>query len=201
MTTTVSRREFLALFARSAGCFVATASMAPLLGCSSPRPAPGGFGFPSGVASADPQPDAVVLWSRVVPEDDETETIALQAQLARDPGFSEVILEESIVAQRYFDFTVRCFVDGLEPDRHYYYRFLAPDGSASRHGRTRTAPSEDAERTLNAAVCSCQHYEEGFFSAYRRLLTDDERAPADGRSMSLFMWATLFTRRAIVDPL
>ena len=133
------------------------------------------------MASADPLPDAVVLWTRVETEEAEAASVELLVQLARDPEFGEVILEQPILAERSFDFTVRCFAAGLEPDRSYHYRFLAPDGSASRTGRTRTAPSGDADRPLTVAVCSCQHYEEGLFSAYRRLLMDDEQAsPADG---------------------
>ena len=144
----------------------------------------GQFGFPQGVASADPLPDAVVLWTRVEPDEGEldeaaADSVELLVQLARDPEFADVILEQPILAERSFDFTVRCFTAGLEPDRSYHYRFLAPDGSASRGGRTRTAPSEDADRPLTVAVCSCQHYEEGLFSAYRRLLLDDEQAAAD----------------------
>ena len=133
------------------------------------------------MASADPLPDAVVLWTRVEPEEADAASVELLVQLARDPEFAEVILEQPILAERSFDFTVRCFTAGLEPDRSYHYRFLAPDGSASRTGRTRTAPSGDADRPLTVAVCSCQHYEEGLFSAYRRLLLDDEQADADNR--------------------
>lgn len=174
-----SRREFLAAFAQSAGCFVAMASMTALTACSRPRSTSGRFAFPQGVASADPQPDAVVLWTRVAAAEDDMETVELRVQLARDSAFSDVILEQVIQAERGLDFTVRCFAAGLESDRHYHYRFLAPDGSASRVGRTRTAPADDADRTLTAALCSCQHYEEGLFSAYRRLLLDDEQAPED----------------------
>ena len=131
------------------------------------------------MASADPLPDAVVLWTRVEPEEADAASVELLVQLARDPEFAEVILEQPILAERSFDFTARCFTAGLEPDRSYHYRFLAPDGSASRTGRTRTAPSGDADRPLTVAVCSCQHYEEGLFSAYRRLLLDDEQADPD----------------------
>ena len=168
-------------FARFAGCFVAMASTTTLVGCSRPRSASGQFGFPQGVASADPLPDAVVLWTRVEPEEAGTDSVELLVQVSRDPEFGDVILEQPVLAERSFDFTVRCFTAGLEPDRSYHYRFLAPDGSASRMGRTRTAPSEDADRPLTVAVCSCQHYEEGLFSAYRRLLLDDEQADSDNK--------------------
>ncbi|MYF69956.1 MAG: hypothetical protein F4181_08295 [Proteobacteria bacterium] len=172
----LSRREFMWAFAGTAGCFAAMASTTALVGCSRPRSTPGQFGFPQGVASADPLPDAVVLWTRVEPEEANAASVELLVQLARDPEFGDVILEQPILAERSFDFTVRCFTAGLEPDRAYHYRFLAPDASTSRMGRTRTAPSEDADRPLSVAVCSCQHYEEGLFSAYRRLLLDDEQA-------------------------
>ena len=198
-----SRREFMAAFARSAGCFVAVASTTTLVGCSRPRSTPGTFGFPQGVASADPLSDAVVLWTRVEPEESDTDSVELLVQLARDPGFSDVILEQALLAERSFDFTVRCFAAGLEPDQSYHYRFLAPDGSASRVGRTRTAPAEDADRALTVAVCSCQHYEEGLFSAYRRLLLDDEQA-AEDRKIDLVVHVGDFiyeagNRRALIS--
>ncbi len=175
-----TRREFLALFSRTAGCFVATASVNALVGCSIPRSGASAYGFPQGVASADPQPDAVVLWTRVVPEaPDAEESVALRLQLARDEEFSEVVLEDTFTAERELDYTVRCFVDGLEPARTWYYRFIDPDDGTSRTGRTRTAPAPDADATLTAGLCSCQHYEEGLFSAYRRLVLDDAEAPAD----------------------
>ena len=157
------------------------ASLTGLAGCARPRSTPGRFEFPQGVASADPQPDAVVLWTRVESVEGDADSVELSVQLARDPEFSDVILEQAVIADRGLDYTVRCLAAGLEPDSRYHYRFLAPDGSASRAGRTRTAPAEDSERTLTAAVCSCQHYEEGLFSAYRRLLLDDEQAPEDRR--------------------
>ena len=175
-----TRREFLQLFSRTAGCFVATASVNALVGCSAPRPGASTYGFPQGVASADPQPDAIMLWTRVVPEDpDAEESVALRLQLARDEDFSEIVLEDTFTAERELDYTVRCFVDGLEPAQTWYYRFMDPDDGTSRTGRTRTAPAPDADATLTAGLCSCQHYEEGLFSAYRRLVLDDAEAAAD----------------------
>ena len=176
---TPSRREFLQLCARTAGCFVATASVAPLTGCAEPRTGSGRYGFPQGVASADPQSDSIVLWTRVVSDTSASETIGLRVQVANDETFAGILVEQDLVAEPGLDYTVRCFVDGLQPDRHYFYRFLAPDDGASRPGRTRTAPPDDSETPLTAAVCSCQHYAQGFFSAYRRLLLDDEAAPQD----------------------
>ena len=90
----ISRREFVRLFGNSAGCFVATASLSPLSGCSDPHPAGDSstrYSFPQGVASADPQPDAIILWTRV--EGENAESVNLRLQLAVDAEFDEVLLE------------------------------------------------------------------------------------------------------------
>ena len=60
-------------------------------------------------------------------------------------------------------------VDGLEPDRWYFYRFMAGDAQ-SAVGRTRTFPAPDAEAArLRIAYASCQRWEHGYFSAYRHM--------------------------------
>ncbi len=182
----LSRREFLKLFPQTAGCFVATASMISLSACTTPRTATSAYRFPQGVASGDPSPESVVFWTRSVSNDGAVGAIDLKLQVARDEMFSDLILEKDLVAESQLDYTVRCFVDGLDADRHYFYRFLAPDDTASRVGRTRTAPADDSEAPLVTAVCSCQNYSQGFFGAYRRLLRDDEAAP-DGRKLDLII--------------
>ena len=159
----LSRREFLKLFPQTAGCFVATASMISLSACTTPRTATSAYRFPQGVASGDPSPESVVFWTRSVSNDGAVGAIDLKLQVARDEMFSDLILEKDLVAESQLDYTVRCFVDGLDADRHYFYRFLAPDDTASRVGRTRTAPADDSEAPLVTAVCSCQNYSQGFF--------------------------------------
>lgn len=176
-----SRREFLHAFLRSAGCYAVTAAIAPLRTWAQPLAVPGDFQFPQGVASADPQADAIVLWTRVVQGSQRPDSIDLRVQVARDEAFDEVLVEQNVVAERTNDYTVRCFVDGLQADRRYFFRFLAPDDGVSRLGRTRTAPQGDAKEPLRVAVCSCQHYGEGFFSAYRRILLDDAEASSDAK--------------------
>lgn len=178
----LSRREFVHLFGKSAGCFVATASLTPLTGCSTPvtKNGPGtAFRFPQGVASADPQGDAVILWTRVESDEPGDRIVELKVQLAKDSAFAEILLEKRIQAESGFDHTVRVFVDSLESSTRYYYRFIAPSGVVSRTGRTRTAPELDSSEALTVAVLSCQHFFQGFFSAYRRLINDDLHAPDD----------------------
>ena len=181
-----SRRAFLRQFSVTAGCFVASVVLPVRLPLaqqspgSSPR-----FSFPQGVASADPQADAVLLWTRIVdPQSDAP--IMLQVQVSRTEDFAGIVLQKDLEATGETDFTVRCFVDSLDSDEWYFYRFITADGYTSRIGRTRTAPSPDQDIPLNIAVFSCQHYEDGFFNAYRRMMLDDERAAA-GEHVDLCM--------------
>jgi alkaline phosphatase D len=169
-----SRRNMLRYFTLTAGCFVVPAGVHALQPAAEPARRGNTFSFPQGVASADPQPDAVILWTRV---EGVGGPVDLAVQVARDPDYSDIVSETTVSALPELDHTVRVFVTGLDADRFYYYRFIAPDGVVSRSGRTRTAPPLDAERPLNIAVFSCQDYELGYFTAYRRMLLDDEDAP------------------------
>lgn len=182
----LSRREFVRHFTRQAGCFAAVAAATPLVSCVGSGPLESGemrpVTFPQGVASADPQPDAVMLWTRAQPAAAPVQ-VSLDLQVATDPGFLQIVVEKAVVAHRNKDYTLRCFVSNLVPARYYYYRFVARgddlDSSqseyagVSRAGRTRTAPRHDADVPLRLAVFSCQDYEQGFFTAYRHLLQRD----------------------------
>jgi alkaline phosphatase D len=64
-------------------------------------------------------------------------------------------------------------VDGLGPDRWYWYRFSAR-GEASPVGRTRTAPAPAAAPArLRFAVASCQDFQNGYYAAYRHMARAD----------------------------
>lgn len=180
----IDRREFLKLFTAGAGCFAIMAASTPFL----PRlgranAAPFSFHFPQGLASGDPQPDAVMLWTRVealnpdaaLPSGD----IDLYLQVALDDGFERVVAEQAVRASRASDHTVRVFVQGLAPDTVYYYRFHAGRDQSPLIGRTRTAPRPGASRKVRFAAVSCQNYEQGYFGAFRRLVNDDIEAAPD----------------------
>jgi alkaline phosphatase D len=119
-----------------------------------------------------------MLWTRVESRG-RSDPVHLHLQLAADPAFSSIVLEQTVPAVARTDYTVRVFIDGLQPDRHYYYRFLAPDGATSERGRTRTAPPVTSRRPLNVAVFSCQHFYSGFAAAYRRLVNEDAMAASE----------------------
>ena len=147
MSTT--RREFIRRFSATAGCFVATASVSVLPGCSVSRTAGNlpvssrssqRYQFPQGIASADPHADAVVLWTRVV-DSQGSAAVPLILQGSQDGSFEQVIMETEVASEPEMDQTLRVFAQGLQPSSWYWYRFVTPDGYSSPVGRTCTAPS------------------------------------------------------------
>lgn len=137
--------------------------------------------FPQGVASGDPQPNGVMLWTRAVPASPQagplTSTLPVRLQVSGDPGFQELVLDTSITTSRDSDYTVRVFVQDLHTDTRYFYRFIGADNSVSTTGRTRTAPAPGQEREARLAFASCQSYEQGYFSNWARMLADDSARP------------------------
>ena len=121
----ISRRNLLRYFSATAGCFIVSASLTGLTGCAQPNNAsPSQALFPQGVASGDPQTDAVILWTRV---ESALRSVDLTVQLAADENFVTLLAEQQILAEVEWDHTVRVLIDGLEPDTHYYYRFMTQD--------------------------------------------------------------------------
>lgn len=137
--------------------------------------------FPQGVASGDPQPGGIMLWTRAVPADGASRPVHLLLQLSSDRDFSTLLLQESLRSSADSDYTVRTYIDGLAPDTGYYYRFLGADGSASRTGRTRTAPAPEQARKVNLAFVSCQNYEQAYYGSWARMLQEDRNAPESER--------------------
>ena len=138
--------------------------------------------FPQGVASGDPQPDGIMLWTRAQPQGDTGSPVNLLLQLSTDKTFTKApLMEEVLQAKPETDFTVRAYVDGLSPGQQYYYRFLGAEGSASRIGRTRTAPDANDATPVNFAFTSCQNFEQAFYGGWARMLEDDRALPEEQR--------------------
>ncbi|MEU0666964.1 alkaline phosphatase D family protein [Streptomyces lavendulocolor] len=158
----------------------ATAVAAPVLAAATPAVADVlAPAFLHGVASGDPLPDGVLLWTRVTPAPDalpgsgkgpDTE---VRWEVAEDRAFSRVVARGAVTATAVSDHTVKVDVRGLRQETAYYFRFTAgTDASAavSPVGRTRTTPAADATTAgVRFGVVSCANWEAGHFAAYRHL--------------------------------
>lgn len=143
--------------------------------------------FMHGVASGDPLPNSVILWTRVTPSPDAVPgsgkgaPIRLCWEVATDFGFVNVVRHGETTATADHDHTVHVDPWGLNPGTEYFYRFIIVggtyDGVTAPIGRTKTAPAPTAcPEHLNFAVCSCANFESGYFAAY----SDIARRAADG---------------------
>src|SRR5262249_16283637 len=129
--------------------------------------------YPQGVASGDPDPHSVILWTGR-PFAVGTRH-RLTVEVAEVDAFRLLISHASPQASSGRDWTAVACIGGLKPARSYWYRFTDGVGNGSRVGRTRTAPSANDPRTVNFAFVSCQDVNEGKLNAYRRMIYEDER--------------------------
>lgn len=130
--------------------------------------------FYFGLASGDPLPDAVILWTKVLP--DSSGPIEVRWEVAADSLFSEIRQKGTTRAVPENGYTVKIDVKGLSPNTSYYYRFSAL-GRRSPVGRTRTAPEIGSPvDSIRLAVVSCSNYEAGYFNAYRALARERDLA-------------------------
>ncbi|MEP6898019.1 MAG: alkaline phosphatase D family protein [Rhodanobacter sp.] len=136
--------------------------------------------FAEGVASGDPMPDNVLLWTRC-PASHGAATNVLQVEVAADPAFRRVVAHGTAHLSAAADWTCRVLVGGLKPAREYWYRFTNEQGEGSRVGRTLTAPAPDDARAVRFAFVSCQNANMGAQNAYRRMIHEDERAAPEDR--------------------
>src|SRR6187431_1669167 len=135
--------------------------------------------YPEGVASGDPDPSSVILWTRRPFESGGRRVLTLE--VAEDDAFRRVVAHASAPVSAESDWTTRVLVGHLKPARVYWYRFTDEEGNGSRVGRTITAPLASDPRPVNFAFVSCQSVNEGKLNAYRRMIFEDERATAENR--------------------
>ena len=175
--TALSRRRFLSLAAAlGASAAWSAASAAPSkLKWTERRDL-----FPEGVASGDPQSDSVILWTRRPPTPGGAAP-KLTVEVAEDEAFQRVVASAPAALSADSDWTSRVLVGGLNPSRVYWYRFTDAQGLGSRIGRTVTAPALGDDRTVRFTFVSCQNANQGAMNAYRRMIFEDEKAPADQR--------------------
>jgi alkaline phosphatase D len=172
----LTRRSFI-----TATASFATAALLSTraFGVTTSQPKFSAYPFSLGIASGDPLHDGVVLWTRLAPQPLEIgsgmppESVEVSWQLCDDEAMSRVVKSGTAIANPQWAHSVHVEVEGLRPDRWYWYQFKV-GGEVSPKGRTRTAPPPDAvPDRLRFAFASCQHYEAGFYPAYRHMAKED----------------------------
>jgi alkaline phosphatase D len=173
----VSRRDVL----RLAGDVSVLIGLGALGGCA-PRRLPDlrlrTSPFAAGVASGDPLPDGIVLWTRLASASlmevgAHTAPAHVAWEIARDDGFRYIVRQGTALALPELGHSVHAEVAGLQPGTTYWYRFHA-GGASSPVGRTNTAPALTASpAALRFAFVSCQNYEHGYFTAFRHLAEEE----------------------------
>jgi alkaline phosphatase D len=180
----IKRRNFLQATLATAG--------AALAGCDSGSDGTGGGGgtttgtprkledgakfFPQSVASGDPRPGSVILWTRLADEG-ATGDLDLSLELSPDAEFSEYIALDGqqslpLKAEAQFDGCVKVRLGGISPGQVYYYRFIYEKGGkyyTSKIGRTKTAPAENADVAVKFAFVSCQDFIGRYYNTYARM--------------------------------
>src|SRR5829696_1759568 len=135
--------------------------------------------FTLGVASGDPLPDGVVLWTRLAPTPLDPgggmpdAPVPVAYEVAADERFRRIVRRGSALARPAGAHTVHADVRGLRPGATYWYRFRA-GGELSPTGRARTAPAAGARvRRARFATASCQNYQDGYYTAHQALAGED----------------------------
>lgn len=120
-------------------------------------------GFTHNVASGEPGPDSVLLWTRYVNPTGGPSKVRVEISESRD--FAKIAGGGQMVTGPWRDHTVKITVDNLAPGKWHWFRFIAPDGSMSPVGRTKTLPVGKASK-FNIAIFSCSNLGFGEFNAY-----------------------------------
>ncbi|MFE6506073.1 alkaline phosphatase D family protein [Nocardioides sp. NPDC057767] len=136
--------------------------------------------FAHGVASGDPRPGAVVLWTRVTPTAEAVPgsgagpEISVSWQMSKTSDFARIVAKGTVSTDAGRDHTVKVDAAGLAPETWYFYRFRYND-AFSAVGRTRTAPAASATPdNVRLGIVSCSNLQAGWFSAYRHLAARED---------------------------
>lgn len=136
------------------------------------------YPFSLGVASGDPLPDGIVLWTRLAPKPlngggAPARNIPVHWELAKDEHFRHIVQRGTAIARPELAHCVHVEVDRLQSDMNYYYRFKAGH-EYSQVGKTKTLPANGSNvSSLTFAFASCQQYEHGYYTAYKHMAKED----------------------------
>ena len=175
----LDRRRFMSV--ASAGAAALVFGHGPYTTRTMSAPSFVDYPFQLGIASGDPLPDGVVLWTRLAPRPLAEggaggmpgARVPVRWEVASDERFRSVVRSGTTFATPELAHSVHVEVSGLAPDRWYFYRFSA-GGEISPVGRTKTAPAAGTSPDrFRFAFASCQMYSEGYFTAYAHMARED----------------------------
>ncbi|WP_341529717.1 alkaline phosphatase [Nostoc sp. UHCC 0302] len=136
------------------------------------------YPFTLGVASGEPYPTSVVIWTRLAPDPLNgggvpPVNVPIRWEVSTDPNMKRIVARGTEFATPELAHSVRIVVDGLQADTWYWYRFNVGN-EASPIGRTRTAPSPESYLSkFTFALASCQNYQQGYFTAYKYMAQEN----------------------------
>ena len=176
MTQDIYRRRFIRSAAQWAG--IAMVGLGPVRRALAAAPKFINDPFQLGVASGDPVPDGFVIWTRLAPDPYDPkalpdEAIPVAWEVASDDKIKKIVQRGNVYARPELGHSVHVELHGLEHGRQYFYRFTCGD-ARSRVGRAITTPTPNTKtERLKFALASCQHYDQGYFTAYRDMIAQD----------------------------
>lgn len=176
LSSASTRRDFVVDSMRRAGALIAFGTLPARRDDLAWRAR--AYPFTLGVASGDPAPDGFVAWTRLAPDPIRgggmpSKQVPVRWEIATDDTFRRIVQRGDVLALPELAHAVHVEVTGLSASREYFYRFVG-GGDISPVGRALTAPALGAPNAqLRFAFVSCQHYEQGYFTAFRHLSRDN----------------------------
>jgi len=170
----LNRRQFLLTVGTAMGLVVMADHQRPILA----QPKFSAYPFSLGVASGDPEPSSVVLWTRIAPDPlgdspMPAVTIPVRWTIATDAQMTQPVQTGTAQANPEWGHSVHIVAEDLLPGQWYWYQFQVGQ-ETSPIGRTRTMPAPGTQpEQLKFAFVSCQHYEFGYYTAYQHLAQED----------------------------
>jgi alkaline phosphatase D len=170
----MKRRDFLIDLSR----FAALAATVPNDWRILHRPRFSDDPFTLGIASGDPTPTGAILWTRLAPKPLEPlggmdgTRAAVTWEVANDEAFASIAKQGRATGAPELGYSLHVDVDGLAPDRWYFYRFRSGEAT-SPVGRVRTAPAAGVRKPFTFAFASCQHYEQGYYNAHEHMAREE----------------------------
>jgi alkaline phosphatase D len=163
-----TRRHFLASAGASAAAVMVPSALAA---AATPRAAPPlrSGAFTDGIASGDPTPRSIALWTRL---DDVARAGTVQLEVATDRHFRHVVAHRAVATTPGVNGSVKALVKGLKPHEEYFYRF-ATKTTDSPVGRFRTALPAGSRQPVRFAYFSCQDYTHGYYNALKKMADED----------------------------